>query len=84
MGIARENGYSASIEGFLVVADSRYRLAKTNGVTFVLAEPCALPPASEGELSITVDGQTDSKLVVLPDGAMPGQPCVRYEVVAPF
>lgn len=59
-------------------------MAKTNGVTFVLAEPCELPPATEGELVIVVDGVSDSKRIVLPYGVALGQTSVRYDVVAPF
>jgi hypothetical protein len=84
MGTMRENGYSATVEGFLVAGGTRYRLAKTNGVTLVLADACELPPATEAELLIIVDGQGDSKQIVLPDGVAAGQTCVRYEQTVPF
>jgi hypothetical protein len=84
MGVQRENGYSASVEGFLVVSGTKYRLAKTNGVTLVLSEPCVLPPGSEVELVIIVDGNSDSKQIVLPDGVLPGQARIPYQVTVPF
>ncbi len=84
MGIYREYGYSAEVEGFFVVANERIRLAKTNGTTFVLAEPRAIAPGTTGELLIIVDGQKDSKQVVLPDGVLPGQAMARYILESPF
>jgi hypothetical protein len=85
MGIQRDNGgYSATIEGFLVIRDARIRLAKTNGSTFTLAEPCELSPGTSASLLVIVDGQSDSRQIKLPDGAVHGQMVVRYEVEAPF
>jgi hypothetical protein len=84
MGIYHENGYSADVEGFFVIRGNRVRLAKTNGYTFVLAESCELPPGAEGELLTVVDGNSNSRRVVLPDGVLRGQTLVKYEVAAPF
>ena len=85
MGIPRENGYSASVQGFLVSGGRRYRLAKTNGVRLVLVEPtCELPPGAEAEMLIIVDGDCDSKRIMLPDGVAPGQQSARYEQLVPF
>jgi hypothetical protein len=84
MGIQRENGYSASVEGFFVLNGNRLRLAKTNGRAFVLAEPSEFAPGTAGELLVIVDGQEDSRRVMLPDGAVSGQTLVNYTVVAPF
>jgi hypothetical protein len=82
MGIVRENGYSAKVEGFFAWNGKRFRLAKSNGATFVLAEPCELPPGAQGELQIIVDGNQGSRLVTLPDGARFGQTLVNYKVTA--
>jgi hypothetical protein len=85
MGIHRENGgYSASVEGFLVVSNARICLAKTNGSTLTLAEPCELLPGTSASLLVIVDGEKDSRQITLPDGAIHGQTVVRYEVEAPF
>jgi hypothetical protein len=84
MGTQHKHGYSADVEGFLVIEGKRIRLAKTNGQTLVLAEMCELPPGIEGELLVIVDGFSDSKRVVVKDGILPGQTIVEYEVTAPF
>jgi len=84
MGIQRENGYSATVEAFLVVADQHIRLAKTGPDEITLVEPCELPPGAEGELVIIVDGHSDSQTVVLDDGAIRGRQEVRYSVAVPF
>ena len=78
MGIKRENGYSASIEGFLVVGGTHYRLAKTNGACLVLVEECELAPATEGHLLIIVDGVRDWKRIEIPLGMKQGERCVEY------
>ncbi len=86
MGIARTNGYSATVEGYLIVGDGRYRLAKTNGVRLVLSQPCAdeFPPGTDGELVIIVDGDRGSKRITLPDGVVCGEHQARYEAFVPF
>jgi hypothetical protein len=84
MGIQRENGYSASVEAFLVVEDQHIRLAKTGPDKVVVVEPCELPPGTEGELVIIVDGHRDSQAVVLDEGAMSARHEVRYSVAVPF
>jgi hypothetical protein len=84
MGIQHEHGYSAEVEGFLVIRGERVRLAKTNAHALVLAESCELPPGAVGELLIIVDGKSDSRLVTLPSGVCKGQTLVNYQVAAPF
>lgn len=84
MGTYHEYGYSADVEGFFVIRGERVRLAKTNGRTFVLAEPCELPPGAEGDLLTIVDGESNSRRVVLPEGVCQGQTVVKYLVAAPF
>ena len=84
MGRQYEDGYSADVEGFLVVGSSRFRLAKTNGCTLVLAESCELAPGTAGEIVLVIDGNASSRLVVLPDGVPKGQNVASYTVTAPF
>jgi len=84
MGTHHESGYSADVEGFFVYAGKRIRLAKTNGCAFVLAEPCELPPDSEGDLLVIVDGKSSSRRVVLPEGVQIGQTLVEYHMAVPF
>ncbi len=84
MGIQRENGYSATVEAFLVVGDHHIRLAKTGPDEITFVEPCELPPGTEGELVIIVDGHRDSRAIVLDEGAIRGRQEVRYSVAVPF
>lgn len=85
MGTHHEDGYSADVEGFLVVGgNTRIRLAKTNGCTVVLAEPCELAPRTEADLLVIVDGRANSRRVILPNGVVQGQTMVPYLVAAPF
>jgi hypothetical protein len=80
MGIHHKDGYSADVEGYFVVGSSRYRVAKTNAQTFVLADLCELPPGACGELLIIVDGSASSDSIDLPDGICHGQRVVPYKV----
>ena len=85
MGIVREhNGYSAHIEGYLVVGNLRFRLALTNGVNFLLAEDCELEPGTNAELLVIIDGEADTRRIELPDGVALGQRRVRYQEAIPF
>ena len=84
MGIQHEHGYSADVEGFLVIRGERVRLAKSNDRAFVLAETCELPPGTVGELLVIVDGESDSRLITLPGGVCKDQTIVGYQVAAPF
>lgn len=84
MGIQRNNGYSATVEAFLVVGESMIRLAKTGRTTLTFADACELPPETEGELVVCVDGHRDTRSVVLPDWLSLGQRVAAYAVTAPF
>ena len=84
MGIQRGNGYSANVEAFLAVGESKIRLAKTGRTTLAFAEACELPLGTEGELVVCVDGHCDTRSVVLPDGLTLGQRTAAYAVTAPF
>ncbi len=84
MGVHHEDGYSATVEGYFVVGNERFRLAKTNGSTFVLAEPCAVAPATQGELVITIDENEQRCSIEVPDGVVDGQIVVPYKVTVPF
>jgi hypothetical protein len=84
MGIHHENGYSADVEGYFVVNGDRIRVAKSNECSFVVVEPRELPPGIEGDLLVIVDGDSDSRRVLLPQGMQLGQNRVPYEVSVPF
>jgi hypothetical protein len=82
MGIARKDGYSATVEGFFVYNGTRVRLAKTDHETVYFAEPCELPPGIQGELLFIVDGSESRKPVRLPEGTVADQSFASYETVA--
>jgi len=84
MGIQRENGYSASVEAFLVIAQQQFTVAKTGRDTVTLVDPCEIAPGTEGELVMIVDGHRESRAVVLDDGGESGRREVRYSVAVPF
>ena len=84
MGITWHDGYSTTIESYLVVDESRYRIAKTNAQNITLSEDCELAPGTVAEMRITIDGDTRSKLVRLPDGVPRGCRQFAYQVEAPF
>jgi hypothetical protein len=84
MGVHHKDGYSATVEGFFVVGEQRVRVAKSNGSRIVLAEQCEVPPGTEGELLVIVDGSKSSRRVIVPSGIVAGQSVVEYQVAAPF
>ncbi len=84
MGRYHADGYSASVEGFLVIGDRQIRVAKTNEAFITLAERCELPAGTEGELIVTVDGDSFSQTIRLPSGITVGQSTTAYTVAAPF
>ena len=84
MGTFHNDGYSASIEAFLIIDGQQFKIAKTSRDTLTFAQPCELPPGSEGTLSITVDGCQSTRLVVLDDGVFNGDQLARYSTAAPF
>jgi hypothetical protein len=85
MGTPRDRGYSASVEAYLIVEDRRLRVAKTNGVDLVLAEPADdIASGTDAELLIIIDGSQDSRQVTLTHGVLAGQQTIPYRDVVPF
>ena len=84
MGWSHEDGYSAEVEGFLVVGEQRIRVAKTNERRIVLAEPCELDAGTQADLLVLVDGNEYSQRVALLSAVAIGQTSVDYRVLAPF
>ncbi len=83
MGRHYPGGYSAHVEGFLIVGGRRTRLAKTNGYEITLAKACEargwLPAGTEAELLSIIDGHEWTRRVTLPDGIAAGQTVVGYK-----
>ncbi|MBX7164957.1 MAG: hypothetical protein K1X74_01290 [Pirellulales bacterium] len=84
MATYHEDGVSATVRSFLVIGRQKYRLAKTNGVTLTLDEDCVAAPGTMAEMQIIVDGDVRTKLVLLPDGIVPGHRKAAYQTAAPF
>jgi hypothetical protein len=84
MGTHHADGYSANVSGCLVVGERRIRVAKTNEALITLAERCELPPGTEGQLIVTVDGDAFSQMIRLPSGITIAQSTTDYTVAAPF
>ena len=84
MGIQRENGYSATVQAFLSVGDLMIRLAKTGRSSLTFADLCELPPGTEGQLVVCVDGHEDTRGICILDGLAYGQRVAAYSVTTPF
>jgi len=85
MGVYRESGYSASVHAFFITKEFKFALAKTNGRTFVLAEPIEFPPGTSGDIVVFLDGEKNSqRRVSIPCGVAKGETIVTYVVEAPF
>jgi len=84
MGTTHENGYSATVESYLIVDGVKYRIAKTNEKFVTLSQPCELPPGTVAQIEITIDGDSSVDLVTLPEGIGPSSSTGAYQVAAPF
>ena len=84
MGTFHKDGYSATVEAFLVIGDQRLKVAKVSRDTLTFSQPCELPPGAEGTLSIKIDGDETTCLVALEDGVFHGSDSARYSTAAPF
>jgi hypothetical protein len=78
MGIQWKDGYSAQVEIYLVVGDQKLDVAQVGPGWFILQEPNALPPETEAELVITVDGRETRRHVFIHDGALVDAKEVAY------
>lgn len=43
MGISHSDGYSATVEAFLLIGDQRFKLAKVGRDMLTFSHPCELP-----------------------------------------
>jgi len=84
MGISHKDGYSATVEAFLLIGDQRLKVAKIGRDTLTFSQPCELPPGAEGTLSVKIDGDETTRLVALDDGVFLGSESARYSTAAPF
>jgi hypothetical protein len=55
-----------------------------NGEYLTLADACEFGPGTEAQMSIIIDEQESTQMILLSDGVAAGQRQVRYSVLAPF
>jgi hypothetical protein len=78
MGIQHSDGYSASVEAYLIVGDRRISVAKTGRDAIVIGEGADLPAGAAGKLQVIVDGHVESKSIVLKGAANEHECSVPY------
>ncbi|MBI3463007.1 MAG: hypothetical protein HY000_08095 [Planctomycetes bacterium] len=74
-------GYSAKIDLQLLVNGQALDVAQVGPSRCVLTQPVDLPPGTEGEFILTVDGHDRRWHVLLLDGAAADNPVVRLRDV---
>lgn len=84
MGTFHNDGYSATVEAFLLIGDQRLKVAKISRDTLTFSQPCEFPPGVEGILSVTIDGVEATRLIALDDGILHDSESARYSTAAPF
>ena len=65
MGHRWQDGYSADVEIYLLVGDSRIEVAQVMGDSLVLRRHQTLPSETIATLVIVVDGQEDREQILL-------------------
>ena len=72
------DGYSATIDAYLEVGTSRYRIGRIRAGEMMLRDACDLAPATEGTVVVCVDGSCRRTPVVLIHGAREANRAVEY------
>jgi hypothetical protein len=62
-----DRGYSAQFDGYLIVGDRSFPLARLGPSSLGLAKPVDLPP-TEGEIVLVIDGFEQRTRILLDDG----------------
>jgi hypothetical protein len=78
MGQHWHDGYSATVEAYLVIGDSRFDVAQVAGGFLILRSPQEIPAGTHAELVISIDNELKKQSVVLGDGASIPQHFVSY------
>lgn len=78
MEITRQNGYSTSVDLYLVIDGTRYSVKRVSESSFELADD-ALPiePAGEVTLVVKIDGRATEYPIVITNH-IPGERIVQY------
>jgi hypothetical protein len=69
MGTTWTDGFSAHVDLFLLVDGERLDVAQVGPSSFIFSKPVELPPGTEGELVISVDGVETKSQVLLQHGS---------------
>ena len=75
-----DSGYSAQFDGYLVVGDQSFPLARLGPNSLGLAEPVNLPPA-DGEIVLVIDGFEQRTRIRLDDGVTAELDEVAYRAI---
>lgn len=78
MGQTWTDGYSASIEIYLLVAGERYNVAQVANGALILRDPRPIPPETTATLVMRVDDKEERSEVFLRDGAPNNTEFVSY------
>ncbi|HEX4146901.1 MAG TPA: hypothetical protein VHY91_25615 [Pirellulales bacterium] len=79
MGKRWKDGYSASVELYVLVGDKRFGVAQVGPSFFVLKDQeVAIPPGTDGRLVIIIDGREKSYPIFMQRGALAGCDEVAY------
>ena len=72
------DGYSADVKIYLLVNGQKLRVAQAGPNRLVLRDLQAIPPESEGELIITVDGREYTRHAFIHQAVEAGQELVEF------
>ncbi|HTU24804.1 MAG TPA: hypothetical protein VMF30_05375 [Pirellulales bacterium] len=79
MGKQWKDGYSASVDLYLMIGDQHFGVGEVGPDALVLdRNDTAIPPGAQGDLVIVIDGEKTSQTIILPHGAPIGADEVAY------
>lgn len=79
MGTFWNDGYSAHVDIYLLIAGKQLSVAQVGPRELVLQQPYELAPGSSGELVIEVDGQSILYPITIPGGASALSPKIQFD-----
>jgi hypothetical protein len=78
MGQHWHDGYSATVDAYLVVGELRIAVAQVAGSSLILRTPQAIPAGTKAQLVISIDGEAKIQDIRLGDGASVPQQLIPY------
>jgi hypothetical protein len=70
MGTHWNDGYSAQVDMYLVIDGDRVGVAQVGPGWFILEDDRAIPPETDAELVIAIDGRETKRRIFLHEGAI--------------